>query len=90
MDSTFIVSDTDCRTCNNQILKSLGTLQGVFGAEMDRIDGSIVVSHTDEITREQIGRILMSLGFNEIKEDMEVTQSSEPETAVPSIWGCSL
>jgi len=90
MDSKFIVSDTDCRTCNNQVLKSLGTLQGVFGAEMDRIDGSIVVSHTDEITREQIGRILVSLGFQELKKGVEETRSTEPETAVPSIWGCSL
>jgi len=90
MDSTFLVSETDCRTCNNQVLKSLGTLQGVFGAEMDRIDGNIVVSHTDEITREEIGRNLASLGFHEINEDIEEVQSPEPETDEPSIWGCSL
>ena len=83
MISTFLVSKTDCRTCNNQVLKSLGTLQGVFGAEMDRIDGSIVVSHTDEITREEIGRILASLGFHETKEDVEEAQSTEPETDKP-------
>ena len=90
MDSTFLVSETDCRTCNNQVLKSLGTLQGVFGAKMDRIDGNIVVSHTDEITREEIARILTSLGFHEIKEDVEESQSTEPVDDEPSIWGCSL
>ena len=85
MDSTFIVSDTDCRTCNNQILKSLGTLQGVFGAEMDRIDGSIVVSHTDEITREEITMILASIGFHEIKEDDVEALSTVPFDDEPSI-----
>lgn len=90
MISTFIVSETECRTCNNQVLKSLGTLQGVFGAEMDRIDGNIVVSHTDEITREEIGKSLASLGFHEIDEDIQEAQSTGPETDEPSIWGCSL
>ena len=90
MISTFLVSKTDCMTCNNQVLKSLGTLQGVFGAEMDRIDGNIVVSHTDEITREEIGRTLASLGFHEIMENFEETQYTEQETDEPSIRGCSL
>jgi len=90
MISTFLVSKTDCMTCNNQVLKSLGTLQGVFGAEMDRIDGNIVVSHTDEITREEIGKTLASLGFHEIMEDFEETQYTEQETDEPSIRGCSL
>jgi len=90
MISTFLVSKTDCMTCNNQVLKSLGTLQGVFGAEVDRIDGNIVVSHTDEITREEIGRTLASLGFHEIMEDFEETQYTEQETDEPSIRGCSL
>ena len=90
MISTFLVSKTDCMTCNNQVLKSLGTLQGVFGAEVDRIDGNIVVSHTDEITREEIGRTLASLGFHEIMENFEETQYTEQETDEPSIRGCSL
>ena len=90
MISTFLVSETECSTCNNQVLKSLGTLQGVFGAEMDRIDGNIVVSHTDEIAREQISIELALLGFHEIKEDIKEALSTEQETDEPSIWGCSL
>ncbi|MFZ4725013.1 MAG: hypothetical protein ACOYMD_06165 [Paludibacter sp.] len=69
-------------TCNNQILKSLGTMQGVFGAEMDRINGRIEVSHTDEVTRDQIGKILQSLGLPEIENKIENDE--------PSIWGCAL
>lgn len=52
-------------TCNNQALKELGKLQGVFGAEIDRTDGHITVSHTDEVTREKIAEVLVTLGFSE-------------------------
>lgn len=82
MYSIFYVSKSECITCNNQILKSLGTMQGVFGAEMDRINGGIEVSHTDEVTRDQIGKILLSLGLPEIENKIENDE--------PSIWGCAL
>jgi copper chaperone CopZ len=82
MYSIFYVSKSECITCNNQILKSLGTMQGVFGAEMDRINGRIEVSHTDEVTRDQIGKILQSLGLPEIENKIENDE--------PSIWGCAL
>ena len=61
MYSTFYVSKSQCMTCNNEVLKTLGTLRGVFGAEMDRIDGRIVVNHTDEVSREEIAATLDSL-----------------------------
>lgn len=85
MYSTFIVSKNECITCNNEVLKTLGTLQGVFGAEMDRIEGRIVVSHTDEVSRSQIAETLSKLGFPERKEYTE-----DPEHDEPSIWGCAL
>jgi hypothetical protein len=69
-------------TCNNQVLKTLGTLQGVFGAEMDNIEGRIVVSHTDEVTRFQLSEILSSVGLIEIPENISTDE--------PSIWGCAL
>lgn len=69
-------------SCNNEVLKQLGTLQGVFGAEMDRIDGKIVVHHTDEITRTAIAEKLDTMDWKEIE--------SEPEQDEPSIWGCAL
>jgi copper chaperone CopZ len=83
MFSTFLVSKDQCLTCNNQVLKELGILQGIFGAEIDRIDGKIVVSHTDEVNREEITAKLLSLGFPERKEE-------EVEADEPSIWGCTL
>jgi len=86
MYSTFLVSKSDCMACNNQVLKTLGTLQGVFGAEMDRIEGRIVVSHTDEVTRAKIGESLVSLGFPESEDGNDrATEQDEP-----SIWGCAL
>jgi len=88
MYSTFLVSTSECITCNNQVLKTLGTLQGVFGAEMDNIDGRIVVSHTEEVTHNEIESILIKLGLAMRKADEE--PDNEPETDEPSLWGCAL
>lgn len=84
MYSTFLVSKNQCMVCNNQVLKELGKLQGVFGSELERIEGKIVVSHTDEVNREDIAKALEKLGFSE--------RDTEPETDSDnlSIWGCSL
>ena len=84
MYSTFLVSKDECMDCNNRVLKQLGTLQGVFEVELDRIEGRVVVTHTDEVTREKIAEALAERGFLEIKQDEEI------ETDEPSIWGCAL
>jgi copper chaperone CopZ len=86
MYSTFYISKSQCMTCNNEVLKQLGTLRGVFGAEMDRIDGKIEVNHTDEISREEIGLKLDELGWKEILN----ADNDQIEEAEPSIWGCTL
>ncbi len=86
MYSTFNVSKTECMTCTNKILKSLGSLQGVFGAEVDQIDGKITVSHTDEISRVEIAKLLFSLGYPEIEPNTEYEVNSDEA----SIWGCAL
>ena len=82
MYSSFNISDTDCLSCTNVTLKTLGTLSGVFGAEIDRLSGRVVVNHTDEVSREEISTMLESLGYKEIPEDIETDE--------PSIWGCAL
>lgn len=84
MYSTFIISKSECMTCTNVTLKSLGTLQGVFGAEVDQINGKIEVSHTDEVTRTEILEKLISMGISLVEEDAEVEKDE------PSIWGCAL
>jgi copper chaperone CopZ len=66
MYSTFQTPTSSCLRCNNEILKQLGRLQGVFAATIDRIDGSITVNHTDEISRDVIADILTSLGWETI------------------------
>ena len=71
MYSTFLVSKDQCLAYNNQVLNELGKLQGVFGAELDRIDGLIVVSHTDEVSREEIVVKLELMGFSERKENQD-------------------
>ncbi len=82
MYSTFILSKSECLSCTNKTLKEIGTLQGVFGAEVDRINGKIEVSHTDEISRDKIASKLEEIGF--------VLEKNEIEPDEPSIWGCAL
>lgn len=65
MYSTFQVNDDECLTCNNEVLKKIGSLQGVFGAEIDRIRGEVLVTHTDEVSRDMIKTTLKELGFLE-------------------------
>ena len=70
MESTFLISEQGCTVCNNQVLKTLGTLQGVFGAVIDSIDGCITVSHTGEVKREEISAKLFH--FNRVIESDDV------------------
>ena len=84
MYSTFIISKTACMSCTNKTLKNLGTLRGVFGAEIDSIDGKVVVSHTDEVSRTEIAQLLESMGYKEIESEKDI------DTDEPSIWGCAL
>lgn len=85
MYSTFNVSKSQCMTCDNVVLKTLGTLRGVFGAEMDRIEGRIVVNHTDEVSREELAKTLDELGWKEIESEDNKEAYDEP-----SVWGCAL
>ena len=55
-------------TCTNKTLKSLGTLHGVFGAEIDQVNSVVTVEHTDEISREKIVEMLASLAIRKLKE----------------------
>lgn len=86
MYSTFYISTSQCMTCNNEVLKQLGTLRGVFGAAMDRIDGKIEVNHTDEISREEIRIKLDELGWKENTTDKTTSQEGKE----PSVEGCVL
>lgn len=84
MYSTFEISKSQCMTCNNEVLKSLGMLQGIFGAEIDTLDGRITVNHTDEVYKLEIAQKLDELGW-------KVIENSDHETAydAPSEWGCA-
>ena len=84
MNSKFNISTTECFTCNNELLKTLGTLRGVFGAEIDRIDGTIHVNHTDEVSTDEISATFAKLG---ITANVVIPENNYNE---PSIWGCAL
>lgn len=63
MYSTFEINSDECLVCNNQVMRELGKLQGVFGAEVDFVNGRISVNHTDEVSREDISKKLEEIGF---------------------------
>ncbi len=63
MYSTFQINSDECLVCNNQIMSKIGELQGVFGAEVDFVNGRISVNHTDEVSREDISKKLEEIGF---------------------------
>lgn len=85
MYSSFQISKSQCMTCNNEVLKQLGTLRGVFGAEIETIDGRITVNHTDEISRKEIADKLEELGWKIVEGDKNAV-AYDP----PSEWGCAL
>jgi copper chaperone CopZ len=81
MESVFKIRKSECNSCTNLVLKSLGTLQGVYGGNIDTINGIINVSHTDEISRDEISKELYRMGYPEIVA---------PDNDGPSIYGCVL
>ena len=87
MYSSFKIAKSECMICNNEVLKQLGTLQGVFGAEIDRSGGTVLVNHTDEINRMLIEQKLNELGWKVIETENQRNNEVYDE---PSIWGCAL
>lgn len=87
MYSSFRIKKSDCMSCNNVVLKTLGTLRGVFSAELDRVNSYVVVNHTDEVTRNEIEEKLAELGWAVLKSDNIETESKYDP---PSEWGCAL
>lgn len=87
MNSIFYIEKSDGMTCTNVSLKRLGTLHGVFGADIDRIAGVVTVNHTDEISRNEIAEKLLELGYPEIEnpEGNEVIDYNDP-----ALWGDAL
>jgi copper chaperone CopZ len=87
MYSSFRIKKSDCMSCNNVVLKTLGTLRGVFSADLDRVNSYVLVNHTDEVSRNEIKLKLIELGWTVIEGDIEETESNYTP---PSEWGCAL
>lgn len=65
MKTTIQVENIRCGGCSNSIHKALAGLKGAFGVEVDIPGGKITVDHTDELTREDIARKLLAMGYPE-------------------------
>ncbi len=61
MNSSFRIETDECLLCNNQVLKKIGELQGVFGADIDHIKNSVNIQHTDEVSRKELENVLKEL-----------------------------
>lgn len=72
MYSTFDVDGSGCLACNNQVLGELGKIQGVYDADVDFVNQRVTVSHTDEVTREDILQVLGKMGLNDTKINCEL------------------
>lgn len=81
MITTITFETSECTYCNNQLLKDLGSVKGIFGAEIDRINGELIIMHTDEVSKNKIIKFLKSIN---------ITAISKPEEDEPSEWGCAL
>lgn len=63
MKTTIEVENLKCGGCANSIHKSLGTLNGVYGVDINMISGKVTVDHTEEVDGRQITDKLLSLGY---------------------------
>lgn len=84
MYSSFELKKQTCAACHNQLLKSIGMIQGIFGAEVNSIERTITVQHTEEISTEELRKKLILMNLIESSFDDNFKDGE------PSEWGCAL
>lgn len=57
----------DGSRCRNLVQQDFGHIQGVFAVHTDMIDGTVEVTHTDEVTRQALVEQLKKMGY-EVEE----------------------
>lgn len=65
MKTVIRVSNIRGGGCAKTIEKALRKFIGVDGVAVDVHEGEIVISHTEEVSREKITEKLLSLGYSE-------------------------
>ncbi len=53
-----------CGCCNNLIHKELGTVRGVFGVSIHFEENYIEITHTDEVSYNDLIAKLREMGYN--------------------------
>ncbi len=69
MTSSFQIHSENCLMCDRQVMRKIAELQGVFGADVNYVKNVIHVQHTDEVTKDELEKLLDELGlFKESNE----------------------
>ena len=65
MKTVIKVDNITCSGCVNSVRREIGTLQGVFSVDIDLINRSICIEHTDEVDQKMLEDKFLQMGYSE-------------------------
>lgn len=65
MKTIIKVKDIHCVACSRAIGDEIGVIQGVYGINVDLVNKTISVDHTEEITESELIERLACIGYAE-------------------------
>ncbi len=65
MKTVIKVDNIMCSGCFNSARREIGTLHGVFSVDMDLINRSICIEHTDEVDQKMLAEKFIEMGYSE-------------------------
>jgi copper chaperone len=79
---SIVVANLSCSGCVNTITKKIAALTGVENVAVDLKKNIVAVNHTENMTREQLTKTLLSIGYP------EATEKNGLLTKLKSITSC--
>jgi copper chaperone CopZ len=64
----IIIANLSCGGCVKTITKELSSIAGLDRVEVDLDSHTVLVNHSDVVSREEITRTLLGIGYPEITE----------------------
>lgn len=64
----FIIANLSCGGCVNTITKKLTAMAGVENVEVDLETNNVSVNHNETLSRDQLTKTLLSIGYPEATE----------------------
>lgn len=78
----IVVANLSCSGCVNTITKTITSLIGVENVAVDLETNNVLVNHTEKVTRKQITKTLLQIGYP------EATEKNGMLTKLKSITSC--